>query len=187
MEVSVRKTEFKIKSLKNFSKIRKRKLKRVLKKLETAVNSAHFKNLVMYYNHGSFNGPLDGSIYGFRHNRGLTNKEIYEAIRCGSETLTQGDDFRCEFELEIQNTPWWKRRFVRAMAFTYRNTNKITIRDIFFDRLSDAKLAELLIHEWLHNLGFEHEYYVTNKTYQSVPYGVGSIISHCVLNQEGRL
>ena len=56
------------------------------------------------------------------------------------------------------------------------NEIKIWMNSKFFDQNNPAKVTENMMHEWLHKIGFKHDYERTLTRPYSVPYAIGYLV-----------
>lgn len=140
------------------------KLDRAAALLQKVVNSPEFEQKVLAYR--GWNG-------GYADNEGMTNAQVLAKIRAASETLTPGADGEIDIDVEVKTLGWRNRNTV---GYTYESTTTITSNRKFFSNYTPSEVAGNLGHEWLHKLGFEHDFNSTSKRPHSVPYAIGNII-----------
>lgn len=107
----------------------------------------------------------------FANNRGMSNLEIYHAILAGVERLRPNRNNAMDLEIEL-----YTDHDSKVMGYTRPSSKRIWINTKFFNRNSPAKIAANLTHEWLHKLGFDHDYKTTKRRQYSVPYAIGYIV-----------
>jgi hypothetical protein len=146
----------KINSASNFSAVELTKLNAAAVILEAVVNSDKFRELVL--------GFKFSSVYG------LTNEQIYALIMSGKEVLSPQEDH----EIDIDVIMYY--RWNNVIGYTYPNTLRTWINRRFFKKYSAVDIACNLMHEWMHKVGFDHDYYNTKQRPYSVPYAVGYMI-----------
>ena len=56
------------------------------------------------------------------------------------------------------------------------DTSVITSNRRFFDNFTPAEIAGNLAHEWMHKIGFDHDFNSTSRRPYSVPYAVGDLV-----------
>lgn len=152
--------------LRDFSAQQAQKMDEAIEKLVAIVNSEKFKQRVL--NH-TYNGVLT-----FVDNEGLTNREIYERLMQGSETLNPAIDS----EMDIDITLYYSNN--STVGYTYPNSERIWVNDKFFRSNSLGRVAANVIHEWTHKLGFDHDFNRTTRRNYSVPYGIGTIVRQLI-------
>jgi hypothetical protein len=134
--------------------------------METVVNSEEFRRRVLAH---KWNGKVQ-----YADNDGLTNEEIYAKIR---EAIEHDNPDGRPHVMELvhrMGRPWfcsWRR----AIGFTVFGSPVITTYFCKYHRMSDADLGGHFVHEWMHRIGFVHDFHRTAKRPYSVPYGVGRI------------
>lgn len=144
-----------------FDSVRKEKLLRAGELLERVVNSSEFAERVV--------GHLYRGAARYVQNEGLTNEQVLERIRLGQETLNGREDRTIDLEVDL----YYTRKNV--IGYTYPNVSTIWSNRRYFDAFTEAEIAANLMHEWLHKIGFDHDFKKTRRRPYSVPYAVGSI------------
>lgn len=99
----------------------------------------------------------------------MDNEAVYEAILKGSEDFKPGDDN----EIDLYITMF--TRDDDTIAYTRWGIPMIYLNTKYFSH-DIPKLADTIMHEWLHKLGFRHPEEDKESRDYSVPYGVGDII-----------
>ena len=74
-----------------------------------------------------------------------------------------------DLNLSVRNFSFWQRNVV---GYTSQGTPEITMNRSFFDGYTPAEIAGNMAHEWMHKLGFEHDFRATARRPDSVPYAV---------------
>tara|TARA_B100001971_G_scaffold215193_1_gene260024 strand:- start:115310 stop:116110 length:801 start_codon:yes stop_codon:yes gene_type:complete len=146
----------------NFSDFEKEKLQKALKGLLKVINSARFKKQILEH---SFDGEKT-----FVDNNGMTNLEIYQHILKGAEDLLDKVDREMDLDLNMYYS------LSGTIGYTYPDTLKIWINRRFFRNFRHSQVAANLIHEYMHKVGFTHDYQYTERRPYSVPYAVGKIM-----------
>lgn len=144
--------------------------KQAAKLLGLAMNTEHFKVLIL--------------AAQFTENKGLTNQAIYEKIMSGKDKYESGPNDQ-EIDLSIKVY----KSFRKTVAYTKGSTYWIWFNRKFLGRYrAPERVANTLLHEYCHNLGFGHRLRNLRKT--SVPYQAGKIaertITNLGLNREDR-
>ena len=119
---------------------------------------------------------------GFADSDGLSNAQVYEKLMAARETYTDADDHEVDLDLEIKNLGWRGRNVV---GYTYPDVATVTQNRKFFALKSPADIAANLAHEWVHKLGFGHDFRQTAPRPYSVPYAVGDIVGELAKALEG--
>jgi hypothetical protein len=148
-----------------FTPAERAKLDQAVVLLGKVLNSAEFKSAVLGH---TFAGKQQ-----FASNGGLSNAQVYAAIRAGKENFEAAGDHEVDLNLSVRNFSFWQRNVV---GFTSESTPEITMNRNFFDRYSPAEIAGNMAHEWMHKLGFEHDFRATAQRPDSVPYAVGDLV-----------
>jgi hypothetical protein len=111
----------------------------------------------------------------FHENDGLTNEEIYQKIIDAAEVLDNRDpDSIMEIELELFEYS------SKTIGYTYPDTKRIWINKKYFSTYSIQQVANNLMHEWMHKLGFNHGANWDERRDYSVPYAVGNIFEDLI-------
>jgi len=152
----------------NFSKQDIVKLYQATKILEKVMNSPQLKNLIENF---EYKGEKQ-----FHQNKDLTNLQIYSHIMTGSEDLKPNADQTMDFDLTMYRS--WNP-FSSVKGYTKPGTMRIWIHSKFYRRSSWSVIdvASNLAHEWLHKMGFGHDYYYNEDRPYSVPYAIGNIVA----------
>jgi hypothetical protein len=146
-----------------FDSTRAAKMRRAIEVVRLVVGTEEFRKRVLDH---TWNGAKT-----YVDNRGHSNLTIYNNILDGGESLqpTKNNTMDMEVELYYANNS--------TVGYTYPNTRRIWVNQKFFDQYNLASVANNLMHEWLHKLGYDHaQTWSTSRDY-SVPYGVGRIVS----------
>lgn len=151
--------------LEGFSAAEKEKLAQAAGVLERVLNSVEFRDAVLSHRFQGKEGYADGS--------GMTNQQIYQAIRAGQESYEQGADGEADLNLDLRTFSWFQRNVV---GYTTESSDTVTLNRRFFSRYTPAEVASNLCHEWLHKLGFEHDFRSTDRRPHSVPYAIGDLV-----------
>lgn len=135
--------------------------------LERIVNSEEFKQRVLHF---TFNGQE-----AFHQNNGLTNLQIYNKIMAAAEELPKVTPANQVIDLTVQlyTSSWFGRNVV---GYTSPDTSTIYMNTYSYNYATPAGTASNMLHEWLHKLGFDHDYYSNSSRPYSVPYAIGDII-----------
>jgi len=155
----------KINNATNFTAVELVKLKTAAAILEKVVNSVEFKDRIL-------------SRQPFANNEGLTNQQIYDLIQTGKEILSPEEDH----EIDVDITMYWK--WGSVIGYTYPNTLKTWINRRFYKQFDAVGIAGNIMHEYLHKMGFDHDFYNTAKRPNSVPYAVGYLVEELGYNQD---
>lgn len=108
----------------------------------------------------------------FNDNEGYDNEEIYNILMSGKEKLsTDGADREADVFLELD-----RRSNRRVLGYTYANSTKQWIYNNFFRNGDIWDVAGNIAHEWVHKMGFTHDYKYTSTREFSVPYAVGYFV-----------
>lgn len=153
-------------TLKDFNTAQAEKMNKALDRLLIVINSKEFKNRVL--DHTYQNKKM------FVDNNGLSNLEIYEKIMLGAEELNPPENQ----QIDLNITLYYANN--GTVGYTYPDVNRIWVNDKFFAGYTYAKVAENVVHEWCHKLGFTHDFNRTNRRNFSVPYAIGTIVQNLI-------
>ncbi len=144
-----------------FTNAQKTKIDQAILLLEKVVNSYEFKDKVL--NH-QYQGQRKFA------SSELSNEAIYAKIMAGKEQLSLVEDNTLNLEIR----PYYSWRSV--VAYTTKQSHLVYFNTKFLNYYSPHDVAKTLMHEWLHKIGFEHDFSATNRRPYSVPYGIGEIV-----------
>ncbi len=152
----------------NFRKSDKMKLAAAIEILRDVMNSKEFKHEVLNF---TYQGKTQ-----FNQNNDMTNQEIYEHLMTGAEVLNPVVDHVMNFDLTMYRS---LNPFSKVKGYTKPDTNRIWIHSKFYRRRSwtPIDVAANMAHEWVHKMGFGHDYYYDENRPYSVPYGIGGIVT----------
>jgi hypothetical protein len=167
-----------LREVSGFNKTEKEKLFDAAKHMEAALNSIAFKEFCMTYataahfTTGRLWWKKKETVFhvGF-HDTPLSNMVVYDAIMGGGESLEPMIDGEADIFVSIDRS--WSRS---AIGYTYANTAIQYIYSRFFNGSSIYDIAGNLAHEWMHKLGFEHDYKYSALRDHTVPYAVGEFV-----------
>lgn len=133
--------------------------------LERTVNSPEFRSAIT--NH-TYQGQKT-----FVQNNGLSNEQIYEKILTGAEMLKPEINHTIDLNLTIYWSSWFSRGTV---GYTYPDTLRIWVNRRHFQYFEPRSVAANMMHEWMHKIGFDHDFKSTSRRPYSVPYAVGELV-----------
>ncbi len=146
-------------SLKQEKKIRS--ASRLIKKI---VRSEEFKQKILEH---TWKGKKQ-----FADNQGLSNEAIYKKILAGSERMTNhGPNNTMDLEIEL-----YTDHDSITIGYTYPSIVRIYMNRKYFNKFRPYQVADNMMHEWLHKVGFGHSVKDTPERPYSVPYAVGYIV-----------
>lgn len=141
------------------------KLNEAAFRLEQVLNSEEFKQRIL---HHTYKGQET-----FVDNRGYTNLQIYKTMMAGAEEwpkqteANQIMDFSAQIYYSSKN----------VIGYTNQNTSTVYMNSRYFNTFTPDDVAENMVHEWTHKLGYDHSFYYNDARPHSVPYAVGQIVS----------
>lgn len=147
-----------------FTSRQEKKIRSASRLIKKIVQSDEFKERVL--NH-SWKGKKQ-----FANNLGLSNQEIYKKILEGSERMTgHGPNNTMDLEIEL-----YADYDSITIGYTYPSIVRIYMNRKYFNKFRPYQVADNMMHEWLHKIGFGHAVKDTPERPYSVPYAVGYIV-----------
>lgn len=153
----------------NFNSAQKEKVLKAVSLIKKVISSPEFKARIL--NH-TYRGKL-----GFIDGKGLSNEEIYGKILKGAETVGNRDENnRMNGEIELFTEA------SKTIGYTYPSTSRIWMNTKYFNTYTPVKVADNLMHEWMHKLGFGHAMEYSRSRNYSVPYAIGYLVEELAKN-----
>lgn len=155
----------------NFNLEQEAKVLKAVALIKKVISSDEFRERVLNYTY-------DGKK-GFFGNNGMTNEEVYQKILEGAEQMgntSRNNIMDVELELYHQKT--------NTIGYTYPNTVRIWMNMKYFTRYTPIKVADNLMHEWMHKLGFTHATAWSESRDHSVPYAIGYLVEELALKHQ---
>jgi len=109
-------------------------------------------------------------VQGFYQANGMSNQDILNTINLGDELQNGNKDGEVDVIINVQ---YPGKRGV--LGWTYPDVIQQYISGWFLDDATVPELVGNLVHEWLHKIGFDHDYRATSLRPYSVPYAIGDI------------
>ncbi len=154
--------------MRNFTSRDQQKVNLANQILLEIINSEEFKDRVLNF---TFKGEKQ-----FNDNQGKTNQQIYDHLMTGSEVLMPGSAGTMNFDLTLYKSknPWSK-----VKGYTKPDTMRIWINKKFFRKSSwkPRDVAANMMHEWIHKMGYTHDYKYNQDRQYTVPYAIGYILN----------
>lgn len=146
-----------------------------------ALGSEQFKQFMLeyFYDEVSCTGRLwwekctHVRRMNMRFNKGETQKQIYDHLMSGRETLRPDVDSEADITLHLD-----KRNRRGVLGYTYANSTSQWIYNWFFTEGTLEDVAGNIGHEWVHKMGYGHEQNYNSLRQHTVPYAVGYFIKH---------
>ena len=130
------------------------KINDVAMEMHTVINSKYFMDQVMLMRtHGERSRFKD-----------LSNREIYNILKAGSEEINPGEDYKWDIFIDDYYS------FKSVIGYTMRNIKTIFVNTKFFDSRHRALIGSNIVHEQSHKLGFNHDFRSTLERPFSVSY-----------------
>lgn len=149
--------------LTNFNREQEEKVRKAVEIIKKVISMKEFRDRVLNY---SYKGADQ-----FFENQGMTNAEVYQKLLDGAERIgntTKNNTLDVELELYYQST--------NTIGYTYPNTVRIWMNTKYFNKYTPIKVADNLMHEWMHKLGFTHAVTWSKDRDHTVPYAIGYLI-----------
>jgi hypothetical protein len=155
-----------------YSAAERTKLDGAMKLLGDVLNSREFRDAVLA-------SKFDGKP-GFASDT-RSPQEVYATIRAAKENYTSQADGEVDLNVNLESFSWFQRKVV---GYTTPSSDTITTNRRFFSGFDQSEIAGHLAHEWLHKIGFDHDFNATARRPFSVPYELGELIEKLA---QGRL
>lgn len=149
--------------LTNFNREQEEKVRKAVEIIKKVISMKEFRDRVLNY---SYKGADQ-----FFENQGMTNSEVYQKLLDGAERIgntAKNNTLDVELELYYQST--------NTIGYTYPNTVRIWMNTKYFNKYTPIKVADNLMHEWMHKLGFTHAVIWSKDRDRTVPYAIGYLI-----------
>lgn len=146
----------------NFTTEQENKVMDAVDLIKQVIASDAFKNKILNYTYKGKKAFID--------NNGLSNAQIYQKILEGSENLNPGKNNTMDITVETYYVD------ANVIGYTLPSINKIYMNRKYFNNFTPVQISANMVHEWLHKLGFGHDYEATATRPYSVPYAVGYIV-----------
>lgn len=143
------------------------KAEKIRKLIEEVVNDEHFRNEIL---------KADFKDRRFIDENGVTseitdNKIILQKIISGKEQYTgEKEDFEWDLRITLYRS--------LTSEIGHRSRETIFTKKRKFRNLSERFIASHWIHEYMHVIGFTHDYKKTKIRPYSIPYLIGTIASN---------
>ncbi len=106
----------------------------------------------------------------FANNLGRTNAQIYQTVLDAAETLQPAKNNTMDLGVKM----YYENSTI--IGFTNGSITYINVNTKFFDQFNAAEVAGNMMHEWMHKLGYDHDFSVTPQRPYSVPYAIGYLV-----------
>jgi hypothetical protein len=149
--------------LANFNSQQEEKIKHAVAIIKKVIALKEFRDRILNFTYKGVNNFFD--------NEGMTNTEVYQKLLEGAERIgntSKNNTLNVELELYHQST--------NTIGYTYPNTARIWMNTKYFNKYTPVKVADNLMHEWMHKIGFTHAVRWSKDRDHSVPYAVGYLI-----------
>lgn len=146
----------------NFTRTQENKVLDAVDLIKQVIASEAFKKKILNFTYKGKKAFID--------NNGLTNSQIYKKILEASEKLVPGKNNTMDITLETYYVD------ANVIGYTMPSINKVYMNRKYFNTFTPVQISSNMVHEWLHKLGFGHDYESTPSRPYSVPYAVGYIV-----------
>ena len=148
------------------------KLARAVHAIETVMNSQELKDKIINF---TYNGKRE-----FVQNEGMTNEQIYNYLMAGGEIhpKVRPQDGMMDVELQLYKPKLFQSK--RVIGYTDPSYFTIYVNQNYFRPAAISDIADNMVHEWCHKMGFDHDFKSTARRPYSVPYAVGYIVDDLV-------
>lgn len=159
-----------VERLSNYKSSERAKAQKAFDYIEQIVNTDEFKTKVLEF---SWKDPKSGKTQNqFHMNDGLSNAQVLDKILKGAELAYNTQENNT---MDLNLRMYWAP-FSKVIGYTTPDSDTVNNNRKYFKRMNIAELAGHYFHEWLHKVGFDHEFNYTAQRPYSVPYAVGTII-----------
>lgn len=154
-----------------FTPEQEEKITRALELIKVVVQSGEFKNRVI-------NKKYKGNAM-YVDSPEMDNEAVYRRIIAGAERgHNEEENHTMDLELELYTDLESK-----TIGYTYPSVKRIWMNSKYLNQFEPHQVADNLMHEWLHKLGFKHEVKYSSSRKHSVPYSVGYLIKELTQKQ----
>lgn len=145
----------------NFNQRQEEKIQDAVELLKEVIASEEFKNKILNYR---YNGQEKF------HDTNLSNAQVYQKILEGAEKLNPRKNNSLDITLKLYTESQ------NVIGYTLPTVNMVWMNTKYFNYFTPADVTGNLMHEWLHKLGFGHDYKRTPQRPYSVPYAIGYLM-----------
>jgi hypothetical protein len=152
--------DFQLHGIDNFNEIEKTKFFNALDQARQVINSDDFKSRFLSLN--------------LEQTEGFSNEQIFDMFMSGSDKFNKEADS----DIDLKITMYYS--IGRAIGYTLPSTFATWINRKFFSGMNIAEIAGNIIHEYFHNLGFDHR---RASDHNSVPYAGGYLVRDMIIEK----
>ncbi len=151
-------------TLVGFTSRQEKKLHTASRLIRKIVRSPEFKERILAH---TWKGKK-----AFADNNGLSNEQIYQKIMEGAEKISNlGANNTMDLEIEL-----YTDKESITIGYTYPSIVRIYMNRKYYNKFRPYQVADNMMHEWVHKLGFNHDVKDNPDRPYSVPYAVGYIV-----------
>ncbi len=148
--------------LMNFNATQAEKYNKAVVLVKKVVATEKFRNAILNY---TWNGAKT-----FANNAGKTNAQIYQSILDAAESLHPAKNNTMDLGVKLYTEA------SNIIGYTNGSISYINVNTKYFNTFAVNDVGGNLFHEWLHKLGYVHDFAATAQRPYSVPYAVGYLV-----------
>lgn len=84
------------------------------------------------------------------------------------------EEKECGVNVAVWYVPWYKRY---TSAIAYESNGRTNLRSTYLENGKISDICATLVHEFLHSVGYSHDFWATKQRPFSVPYAIGNLVS----------
>jgi hypothetical protein len=154
--------------LRNYAGDNRVKIMQALELMQTVINSQEFQEQVYNF---TFKGERQ-----FNQNEGYSNEQIYSQLMDAREILLPESQGIINLDLSLYTPKWWQITQRYVVGYTHPDSLRIFMNTNFFKKFEPSDVAGNMTHEWVHKMGYSHDFNANEDRPYSVPYAVGYIM-----------
>ncbi len=154
--------------LRNYAGADRVKILSAIEVMKTVINSREFQEQILNF---TFKGDRR-----FHQNEGLSNEQIYQQLMDAREHLMPETPGVVNLDLSLYTPKWWQVTQRNVVGYTNPDSMRIYMNTKFFRKFTADEVAGNMTHEWIHKMGFSHDFNDNPDRPFSVPYAIGYIM-----------
>ena len=145
--------------------------------IERTINTFAFRDAILNFKR-SKKKSFSFKKHPLSHFKKYSNEEVYDKIMMAKEKF--GNIQTGNMDLYLTLIPGGDGI---TIGYGNKDSKEIFTYSEYFERATDASLANHIVHEWCHKIGFDHAFHPWQDKYRdySVPYAVGNLIEQLAL------
>lgn len=161
------------------------KVQRTITLIEQVINSTAFKDAILNFRRNG-NGKRSFSFkkHPLARFKKYSNAKVYDKIVAAKQRAGNVQDGSMDLYLTL--VPGGDGV---TIGYGYPKDKEIFTYSEYFNRATDASLANHFVHEWCHKIGFDHAFHAwqdKNRDF-SVPYAIGNLVESLAEKDESQL